>query len=132
MRIYTFYAKPGGAMVADIVSVKEGFCWPAFVFGFLWALYHRLWLWAAGLLALAVAVEWGSLALEVNPVVAAAVSLAIGAIIGFHGNDLRGIDLARKGYAYLGLAAGSDRDAAEQRFFDRLGVRIANKDALAP
>ena len=30
--------------------VKEGFSWPAFFFSFVWALWSRLWLVAAGLL----------------------------------------------------------------------------------
>ena len=38
------------------VTVKIGFCWPAFFFGALWAIYHRLWSISARLI-----VVWVSL-----------------------------------------------------------------------
>ena len=34
----------------DIVAVKEGFCWPAFLFSLVWATFHRLWLFAFSLM----------------------------------------------------------------------------------
>ena len=56
MRIYTVHlpaaaGDTGEDRAAAAVLVKEGFCWPAFFFAPLWALWHRLWLFFALVLA---------------------------------------------------------------------------------
>jgi len=61
MRSYTLHlpidARPGESIGLDrAVLVPDGFAWPAFAFGVLWFLFHRLWIAAlivlAGFLAL--------------------------------------------------------------------------------
>ena len=44
MRIYTAYLDPA-SLERDrgVTMVKEGMCWPAFLFSFLWAAWHGLW-----------------------------------------------------------------------------------------
>lgn len=46
-RSYTLYADPGDE--EGLVALREGFCWSAAIFGFLWALYYRMWWMAAAL-----------------------------------------------------------------------------------
>ena len=46
--------------------------------------------------------------------------LGINLVMGFAGNDLYRWTLARRGFGEIGLAAGSDLDEAELRFFSAL------------
>mgnify|MGYP002279464945 CR=1 FL=1 len=99
--------------------IKEGFCWPAFFFSFLWALWNRLWLVAAGLFALELAVNGALGALGVGPVVQAAVSLGLAASIGLLANDLSRWTYARRGLEFIDVVAGGGQEDAERRFLDR-------------
>ena len=112
MRFYTVHLRRHGLDPdRDLVLVNEGFCWPAFLFSVVWALWHRLWLvtlitvFALVVLAFAVAVA--------GP---AAAGLAL--IIGVVANDLRRWTLKRRGFVETGVVAGRDRDAAERRFLE--------------
>ena len=63
MRLYPLHLpaiKPGRVLpdgcrlhhqMADMVPIKEGFCWPALFFSLFWSIWHRLWLVALGLIA---------------------------------------------------------------------------------
>ena len=49
MNVYTVHLRRHGLDPdRDLLVVKEGFSWPAFFLSFLWALWHRLWVPAAG------------------------------------------------------------------------------------
>ncbi|MFO1152340.1 MAG: DUF2628 domain-containing protein [Rhodospirillales bacterium] len=120
MRIYTVHVRtPAARLDRDVQLVKEGFSWPAFFFSFLWALWSRLWLVALVMFAIealcGLASEW----LGLPPVLNAVISLGLAAALGLVANDLKRFTLFRRGYAEVGVVAGSDRDAALQRFFDQ-------------
>ena len=58
MRVYTVHFRPGSLTPdRDTTLVKEGICWPAFLFTFFWALWHRLWLVAALIVAAEIVIE---------------------------------------------------------------------------
>lgn len=120
MRVFTIHTRRSGLNPdRDIVVVKEGFCWPAFFFSVVWALWCRLWLVAVGLFV-AEAVTGGIMAwLGANAVSRAIVSIGLALIIGVIGNDLRRWTLERRGFIESDIVAAADRDAAERRFFDR-------------
>ncbi len=117
MRIYTVHYRPepGGG---DIVPVKEGFCWPAFLFGPLWALWHRLWVVALGFLALILLLGGAGAAFALDAVTAAALSVGAATAIGGTANDLRRWTLERRGYSEEGVAMGFGEDAALRRFLN--------------
>ncbi|MFN0043830.1 MAG: DUF2628 domain-containing protein [Alphaproteobacteria bacterium] len=106
------------------VLVKEGFAWWAALFGPFWALHHRLW----GYGFLLIAAE-GALAVIVaglaDPVVDAALGLALAAFIGFSANDARRAALAARGAPAVAIVAARDRDGAFQRYVDRHGAQAA-------
>ncbi len=118
--MYTAYVRHGGLDPdRDVVLVKEGFSWPAFVFGPLWALTRRLWL-AAAAFALALAgIESLAHAGDLDPTVRAALTLGISMVFGWIGNDLRRRKLERQGFVFQGVVAGDTIDAAFGRFLDR-------------
>ncbi len=102
----------------DVVMVKEGFSWPAFLLSFVWALWHRLWL-AAALFGLAhAAISLGIYLAHPDPVSQAVVSLGLAAIIGYLAADIRQHKLARQGFAFAGVVGGKDIDQAYRRFLD--------------
>lgn len=112
MAIYTVVGKAGGRE-DDLLFLREGFCWPAFVFGGLWALWHRQWLVAAGVFGFA-----AILALAALPdTITAIVSFAIQVVLGLEASALRFKSLLASGYRELGLAAGRSLEEAELRYF---------------
>ncbi len=120
IRIYTVHTSPAPwRREEDAVFIKDGFCWPAFVFSLLWALWHRLWLGGlimfAGELAIDRLADWTAVhrALEV------ALLLGWMLLIGFEANDWRRRKLSRQGYLFAAVVAAHSLGEAERRFFDK-------------
>lgn len=118
MALYTIHAPApdeGAATApADLVFVKEGYCWPALLIPLVWTLYRRLWLVVLLLLAallafVAVAGALGQAAL--------AIYLLGRVFYGLEANGLRRWTLERKGYSLIGVAEGRTLSEAERRFF---------------
>ena len=107
-----------GRLDPDPVLVKEGFCWPAFFFGVVWALVKGLWLAALVLAGVSVALAIGLTLIGADPAVATAVWLAFALIVGFGANDWRRAKLARQGLRFSGVIAAPGRDSALRRWFD--------------
>ncbi len=117
LRLYSVHLGRGDAP-EDAVLVKEGFCWPALLFGPVWAFYRRLWLW--GLAWIAAALVLG-MAAEALPSAAAYVSfagLALAVLFAAEANDLRRAYLARRGWREVEVVGGTDDDTAARRFLD--------------
>lgn len=114
MRVYTVHVPPAaeGAGPAQPALVREGFCWPAFLFAPLWLGWRRLWwpllAWAAVTLALA-ATDWAW---------GGYLELAVQLLLGFEANNLRRWDLARRGWQEAGVVTAPDADTAFARFAD--------------
>src|SRR5262245_44909001 len=119
MRVYTVHLQPGSVPPgSDAVLVKEGFCWPAFFIGIIWALWHRMWLTAILFVLVMLALEAVTQLLALNPPTSGALSLATALLIGWGANDLRRRSLARRGYDAMGIVAATTEDAAARRWFD--------------
>ena len=119
MRIYTIHLPPRfGPLDADPVTVKEGFNWAAAIFTVLWALWHRMWLVAIGLLAASAAIGGAAAVLGLGPESKAALSLGYAVLVGFHANDWRRRSLGRRDYEDAGIVAAPRADAALRRFGD--------------
>lgn len=111
MKIYSVHELPGGSL-DQIVFVKQGFSWPAFLFTIVWCLWRRLWIAAAFLLVLFVAI--GTL---FSDGAAAALTFVVSLIIGSWANDLRRRLLLAAGYQETQLAPGRNLEEAELRYF---------------
>jgi hypothetical protein len=118
MQLYTVHLRPGSRGEPDAVLVKDGFCWPALFFSAIWALWHRMWLAAVGFVGAGAVVEAATDAIGLDPLSAAALSLAVALLIAFGANDWRRASLARRGYRLTGIVAASGADAAFRRWFD--------------
>ena len=115
MRIYTIHRRSRGILAEpEIRAVKEGFCWPALLFGPFWAAWRGDWAVAAALLAaLAIAVLPGALWLSLP------LLLLVALTAGFEGNELARRSLCRRGFAETALAAGRNAGEAEAHFLAR-------------
>lgn len=105
----------------EIALVKEGFSWPAFLFGPLWAFANRMWVSGIVLLAAYAALPaypafWPAGAFA-QPLAIAVLML----VLGLHGNDLRQRALEAAGYEVTGVVGGRGLAEAEQRLFQSLG-----------
>ncbi|MCH7958416.1 MAG: DUF2628 domain-containing protein [Proteobacteria bacterium] len=119
MRLYTVHVRRHDPDAdSDLVLIKEGFCWPAFFLGPLWALWHRLWLAALVLLVAALALGGVGMALGLDGLSQGAVAVGLAAIVGFVANDLRRRRLARRHFTLAAVVSGAGREAAEWRFLD--------------
>lgn len=119
MKVYSIHLKPG-ALEPDrnALVIKEGFSWPAFLFGPFWALWNRLWVIFAILAGVYAAVTIAFALFPVNSAAEIAVTGAIAILIGLNANDWRRSSAARRGWRTEGLAAAPDRDTALRRYFD--------------
>jgi hypothetical protein len=119
MQVYTIHLRGmTGSPGQDTQVIKEGFCWPAFLFGPLWALWHRMWFTFLGLSAGYALMALGATIVNLDEIVIDAIFIGVAAVIGFCGNDWRRAGLAARGWQMKGLSAATDRDAALRRFID--------------
>ncbi|MGB0632676.1 MAG: DUF2628 domain-containing protein [Alphaproteobacteria bacterium] len=127
MRVYTVHLQRH-ALSPDrnAILIGEGFCWPAFVAGPVWALVHRMWFTALGTLAVYALILLGSGIVGLDPLTTGTLVVGTAAIVGFCANDWRRAALMARGWHPAGLAAAADKDAALRRFVD------LHPDALNP
>lgn len=120
LNIYTVHLRqPASDAERDIVLVREGFSWGAFLVSVLWALWNRLWLVAVVLVALELllplAAGWAGL----GAVAGSAVSVALAILAGLFGNDLKRWTMLGRGFAEVAVVAARSPEEAQQRFAER-------------
>ena len=119
-QVYTVHIRrPPRDSERDIRLVKEGFCWPAFFFSLIWALWCRLWLSAAGIVVGEIVLSLILTLLGADDLTRAIVSVGFAALVGVVGNDIKRWTLFRQGFLQTAVVTGRDRDSAEQRFWDQ-------------
>ena len=126
LRVYTVHLPSALSKDGIPVLVKEGFSWGAFLLGVVWALWHRLWIEAAALLALFLAVGVIADFIALSEPVESAVMLAITILIGCSGNDWRRESLRQRGYQEAGVVVGPNADDALRRFLDLRAIDAGN------
>lgn len=119
MRVYTVHFRPGSQSPdRDTTLVKEGFCWPAFLFTFFWALWNRLWLVAALIFAGEIVLEVILLLTGADGTVRFACLLGLRVFIALGANDWRRAKMTKSGFREAGVVAAQDQESAMRRFFD--------------
>jgi hypothetical protein len=117
MRVYTVHLRCPGPD-EDLILIREGFSWMAFLFTWIWALWNRLWLFAAGLFAANAAVAATVWAFGLHPWGQASLTLAVSIGAGYLAFDQRRRALEARGFEPMGVVAAPDLDAATRRFLD--------------
>lgn len=119
-RMYAVYVKPGQPHGAERPRlVREGFNLYAFLFGFFWALYQRLWWQAAMVFAFNLAIVYAGKANLLTQESFGAIQMGFQMFVGFQANDWRQLRLRRKGYILTDIVSAESLTKAEQRYFDR-------------
>ncbi|MDE0059787.1 MAG: DUF2628 domain-containing protein [Defluviicoccus sp.] len=120
MRIYAAYIDPASlAEDRAVTLVKDGICWPALLFSFLWAAWHRMWWTALALFAGVAAALAGLAASGAHPATGLACVAALSVYIGGAANDWRCRGLERRGRRLAAVVAGRSADDAARRFLER-------------
>jgi hypothetical protein len=126
MAIYFVHGDP--AKPEEAVFVREGFSFAAFVFQPFWALWNRMWLTAAVLVAIAIMIG----TLIASDTLRSLASLAVALVFGFAANGLRRRSLMLRGKPELGLTAGETQEEAELRFYLTKSAQPMAAPELAP
>jgi hypothetical protein len=116
MAIYSIFRKTG-APPEEAIFVKEGFSVAAFVLTFVWALWNRMWVVAAAILAVMAAVAVAGSLTAANETAVAAVNTGLALIFGFEAQALRGWSLRRSGHVEDGLVEAANLEEAELKYF---------------
>ncbi|MBI3673243.1 MAG: DUF2628 domain-containing protein [Rhizobiales bacterium] len=131
MTVYTIHRKPG-APPEDAVFVADGFSGWAFLFGPVWALWHRMWVAAAILLAVQAAISVSGPLAGFGDLTVASMGLAASLIFGFEAQALRMAALRRAGWKETGLATGASTEEAELNYFLGLGEGLVREASIVP
>lgn len=121
-KIYTVHAPSWSpASDGDAIFIREGFCWPAFLFGPLWALWFGMWRTAIALFVISALVSGVVVVFGMTDPAELAVTAALQLFMGLWGNDWRRYVLSRRGFAERGVTSGRKLPDAEHHYF--AGVR---------
>lgn len=113
MRLYSVHIRRHGLDIdRDIAVVKEGFCWPAFLFGGFWALWRRHWLLALALFAVPALIAGAGRLAGLGPAAQAVLGGAWSVWVGLTANDIRRVLLDRTHFVEAAVAAGRTPDEA--------------------
>lgn len=132
LRVYTVHLPPSSVDDGMPVLVKEGFSWPALVFGILWTLWHRLWIESAALLALFLALGIILGYADPGEPIESVIMLAVAVLIGAAAADWRRQSLQRRGYREGGVVSGPDMESALRRFLDLRAIESQTARNIAP
>ena len=121
MRIYTVHV-PGDS-VSDIVSIKEGFNWAAFMFALPWAAFNHLWLMVLGIVLTSAFLAWFLFALGGDVGVQIIAFLGLAKIIGWTANDFKRQNLAERGFKEVAILLADGKETAIARYVARASNR---------
>ncbi|WP_373502532.1 DUF2628 domain-containing protein [Aestuariivirga sp.] len=118
MALYTVLEAPDGR-VDRVAFVKEGFSGAALVLTVIWALWNRMWIVAAIIFAILVALSVSVSAFGLNEASMAATEFGLALIFGFEARRLKVMSLERAGFRKAGLVEASSLEAAELDYFSQ-------------
>jgi hypothetical protein len=123
MPVYTVHAPvkaDAGIRVTDrFAFVRDGFHFWAFVLGFVWLAWHRLWLALIGWIVMIAAIDFGMTALGAGRMAVFVANVLIALLLGFEAASLQRWTLSRRNWRQLDIVVADDEESAERRFFDR-------------
>ena len=122
---------PFSARRCEPVLLREGFCWPAAIFTVFWALFHRMWWTALGLLVAGAALEAAIAFAGADETTRLAAAIGFAAIVGFFANDWRRAVLEQAGGRAAGIVAAPGPEAALRRYVDLGGGAAQETPALS-
>ncbi|MCP4133723.1 MAG: DUF2628 domain-containing protein [bacterium] len=113
MKQFKIYANPRGTHEA----VKQGWSWPAFLFGVIWALVKQMWVLGFGLpgfffvLGFIAAVAGGDFERGLDGLTSIG-GLVVAIVFGINGNTWREANLTSRGFEFKETVSAANDDAA--------------------
>jgi len=117
MTVYTVHVRETG-LKPTLALVKDGFSWPAAIFGFIWALVIGAWDVALVLFLLQLAVGLAVPMLIGDPTAQAVIHLGVAVVVGLSANELRRWSLDRRNMFEEAVVTAHDKEEAERRYLD--------------
>lgn len=117
MTVYTVHVRDTG-LEPTLALVKDGFSWPAAIFGFLWALVVGAWEVALILVAAQIVIGAALPLLISDPGAQTVVQLGLAVVVGVVANELRRWTLERRGMFEDAVVTARDKEEAERRYLD--------------
>jgi Protein of unknown function (DUF2628) len=129
MPVYTVHAPIAAIRATDrFTFVRDGFHFWAFVFGFVWLAWHRLWLALIGWIVVIAAIDFGLTALGAGGITIFWTNMMLSLLMGFEAASLQRWTLSRRNWRQLDIVVADDEESAERRFFDRWTVKARGND----
>jgi hypothetical protein len=123
MSVYTVHEPPlrAAEIITDperFVFVRDGVSIWAFLFSWLWMLWHRMWLVLLIYVVVAAGLETVLHYAGASSVVIGVVAFLLSLLVGVEASTLRRFTLARRGWKNVGVVSGHRLEEVERRFFD--------------
>ena len=127
MKLYNALVKKNElGKIEDIIMIKEGFSWKAFIFNGAWFLYHQLWKEVIILVGIISAFTFfAKLSTDFDKVL---LQLALFFMIALNANNWLCDNLEKKGYEFVGIVFGSNGTNAKLRFVQKLQLKEFDDD----
>jgi hypothetical protein len=124
MKTYKIYIKKDKKGVfEDVLLIKEGFIFSAFIFNIFWLLYKKIFKIALIIFAIFLAMILIEERYPAYSAFLAPIQLGVLFYIGSEGSDWFGKTLERKGYNFLGYSSGKNSQEARLRFLDKINEK---------
>jgi hypothetical protein len=111
--------------VEDLILLKEGFSWRAFIFGPLWFLYHKMWMEVAVLIAINFAFALLSkISSDLDKIL---LEISFLFIVALNANYWLNDRLRSKGYEFIGIAFGHDVLSAKLNILQNYSLEFSSE-----
>ena len=100
--------------VGTIEAVKQGWCWPAFFFGFMWALFSKMWVIGLSVIALIFLIGMVT-GPDISDGANGFINLCgfiLAIVFGLKGNAWREENLRSRGFDLIDTVTASNKDGA--------------------
>lgn len=122
MKTYRIYLKQtDNGRIEDLILVRDGFSFWAFVFDFMWFFVKKAWLLGLGVLGVFVLLAVWQRVSGIGIYTLTCIKFGMSLFIGFEANDWYAAYLQkRKGFKFIGHSFGNDETEAKLKFLDRI------------
>ena len=123
--------EPPSRSGGEIRFVRDGFSVVALILPFIWLLWHRMWIEALLVFAVAIALSVAGELAGLQGVMMG-LSLLVSIYVALEGASLRVAALRRRGWREAGVVEASNEDEAMLRYFESHGEPPARSEAPPP
>ena len=119
MNHYTVHHRPiqNAETDPDVVLIKEGFCWPAFVAPPLWLIYHLQVLGLLVYVSVTTVLSTAVIYSVVDPLTGLLLAVILSFLVASLANDWRRWRLTTIGYQLVAITVANNLHHAEEKFF---------------